>query len=109
MVKRGYSEEMMLGDGLWFGWMGDEKFVSGVLATAVLKLGGFVVSWIGKVSLSCCTPDSLCDRGQVIPWNFVSQMSSGGRQVLINVSNNGNQCCDGYLITCRIGMSATHG
>lgn len=70
MVKRGHSEGMTLGDGLWFGWMGDEKFVSGVLATAVLKLGGCVVSWIGKVSLSCCTPDSLCDRGQVIPWNF---------------------------------------
>lgn len=29
-----------------------------------------MVSWIGKVSLSCCTPDSLCDRGQVIPWNL---------------------------------------
>lgn len=70
MVKRGHSEEMTLGDGLWFGWMGDETFVSGVLATAVLKLGGCVVSWIGKVSLSCCTPDSLCDRGQVIPWKF---------------------------------------
>lgn len=40
MFKRGYSEEMTLGDGLWFGWMGDEKFVSGVLATAVLNETG---------------------------------------------------------------------
>lgn len=39
---------MMLGDGLWFGWMGDEKFVSGVLATAVLKLGGCVSLGVGR-------------------------------------------------------------
>lgn len=37
MVKRGLCEDMTSGEGLWFGWMGDEKFVSGVLATAVLN------------------------------------------------------------------------
>lgn len=71
MAKKGFSEEMLCGEGLWFGWMGDGKFVSGVLGTiAVLKLGGCVVYWIGKVSLCCCIPDSLCDHGQVIFWSF---------------------------------------
>lgn len=28
----GLSEEMLSGEGTWHGWMGDGKFVSGVLA-----------------------------------------------------------------------------
>lgn len=53
------SEEIRSAKGLWFGWMGDGKFVSGNWEA--------VWSLMGKVSLFCSTPDTLCDCGQVIP------------------------------------------
>lgn len=54
MVKRGHFEEMMLGDGLWLVGPGDERFVTGVLATAVLRPGGAcLLDWEGFFVLLC--------------------------------------------------------